>query len=109
MRSHAKTIQIQRKRKTSQPIETESLPRLSSLPLTIESQIFNKTAAYSAIESKSSLSNSTLLDESLNYSRLSMFTKVDYYCQNQRKDLRYGDFIQIRSQGAMIQEGSDQN
>lgn len=46
------------------------------------------------------------MDESHNYSRMIQFRRVEFTKQEDRKDLRYGDFIQIRSLGCSTSQGN---
>lgn len=108
--THAKTIQMSRQRKTSQKIDPSQLPKISDLPLSIENSIFLKDNAYSNFDQKTQFGRKdNLVDESGNFSRMMVFKKVEFWRQKERKDLRYGDFIQIRSFGNTGQQsGSNQ-
>ena len=63
-----------RKRKTSVEIDTNALPKISDMPLSIEDRIFLKEPAYSKFDNKNKFERKeTQHDESSQYSKLMKF------------------------------------
>ena len=99
---------VNRHRKTSIPIDTTQLPRVTDLPLTTKFYTFYEHPAYSNFDNKTGLikKDTNTIDDSVNYSRILTLHKVEYHRSNHRTDLRYGDFVQIRSFGNQNNQSS---
>lgn len=91
------TIKLNRKKMTKKIIDEDSLPKVQDLPITEQNKIFNSIEAYSTSYSTRFQRKSDNVEEE--YTKYIKCHYINYSRQKDRKDLRYGDFIQIKSFG----------
>lgn len=91
------TIKLNNKRMTKKIITEEQLPRVHDLPISDKNKIFQSDDAHATSYSSRFQKKNDNVEE--DYSKYLKCHFIDYSRQKDRKDLRYGDFIQIKSFG----------
>lgn len=93
-----RNIDFIKKKKTSEIVNTDDLPVIQDLPICEQNDMFMIETAHSTNIS-SRFQRKIGKDLSSEYSTSISCKFVNYSRQRGRKDLRYGDFIQIKSDG----------
>lgn len=91
------TIKLNKKKLTKKIIKEEDLPRVQDLPITEQNKIFETNLAHATSYSSRFQRKDESTEEK--YSKYIKCHFISYSRQKDRKDLRYGDFIQIKSYG----------
>ena len=92
------TIQLGVRKETSKDVRLEELPSIHDLPICEQNKIFKVENAFSTNIS-SRFRRRVPKDMRGEYSSFIRCVYVNYSRQKDRKDLRYGDFIQLQSVG----------